>query len=107
MATVSSGYVNQQQLATEIEQAIAKLGPGVVHVKYTVENDWSGEPAIYFRVTLTDEVCSNDKTLDEVAERVTRTLFDGLRPLENWGLMAYFNFRSFSEQAAMSDPAWA
>ena len=106
MATVSSGYVNQQQIATEVEQAIAKLGPEVVHIKYTVEDDMSGEPAIYFRITLTDEACSTDKALDEVAERVSNSLFDELRPYSNWGLRAYFHFRSYSEQAALKDPAW-
>ena len=101
-----TGYINPQQIASEIERAIPKLGPEVVRVKYKVGEDTSGEPAIYFRIVLVDPAPGVDG-FGDVADKIRETLFDELRPNENWGLRYYCRFRSQSEQAKMSDPDWA
>ena len=101
-----TGYINPQQIASEIERAIQKLGPEVVRVKYKIGEDTSGEPAIYFRIVLVDPA-PGVKGFGDVADKVRETLFDELRPNENWGLRSYFRFRSQSEQAKMHDPDWA
>ncbi|MEP7353860.1 MAG: hypothetical protein ABI824_11560 [Acidobacteriota bacterium] len=106
MAVIPTGYVSQQQIADEIDRAKQKLGPEVVRLKYTVGLDTSDEPAIHFRIVLTD-AAAKWETLGEVASRVEQTLFEELRPNENWGLRSYFNFRSQSEQAETHDLAWA
>ena len=42
----------------------------------------------------------------DVTGRVAAVLFDTIRPLDNWGLRPYFNFRSHSEQLRRPDPDW-
>ncbi len=107
MAIVPIGFVNQTQLDREIEQAVAKLSNrDVVRVRHSVGADSTGEPAIFFRIVLTDSASKVD-ALADVADRVSAALFDELRPLENWGLIPYFNFRSKSEQDKRSEPEWA
>ena len=103
---IPTGYINPQVIASEIERAIQKLGPEVVRVKYKVGEDTSGEPAIYFRIVLTD-TASEEVRLADVTARVAASLFDELRPHENWGLLPYFSFRSESEQEKRNDPEWA
>ena len=60
-----------------------------------IGNDSTDEPAIFFRVVLTD-AASRDNYLSDVAGRVVSILFNSIRPIENWGLSPYFSFRSFS-----------
>ena len=95
---VHGGYISQEQIANEVERAKLLLGPEVVRVRYNTGEDTSGDPAIYFRIVLTDSA-SRRETLSEVAEKIRNIFDDELRPYENWGLYSYFNFRSESEQA--------
>ncbi|MGA2598498.1 MAG: hypothetical protein ABSH09_16090 [Bryobacteraceae bacterium] len=80
---VPTGYVNQAQLGDIIAQAAKNLGPEVAHVAYGLGPD------------------STDLT-----GRIAAALFDAIRPIENWGLRPYLNFRSRSEQDRRPDPDW-
>ncbi len=104
---VPTGFVRQEQIAAEIQDAIRKLpADEVAHVAYSITPESTGDPAIYFRVLLTD-AASSEENLGDVAGRVEATLFNTLHPLENWGLIPYFNFRSQSEQRKRYDPEWS
>lgn len=105
MPIVPLGFVSHAQLTEEVNRAITKLGPEVVRVRYSVGEDNTGDPAIHFRIVLTDGA-SREETLGEVTEQIRRTLSDELRSFENWGLFPYFRFRSQTEQALLHDPAW-
>jgi hypothetical protein len=106
MPTIPAGFVHQSQLGGEIARAIKKLGKQAVRVNYSLGVDSTGEPSIFFRIVLTDSASKEDK-LAEVTGRISTTLFDELRPYENWGLLPYFSFRSRSEQENLKDPEWA
>jgi len=104
---VPAGFVHQGQLDHELKNAIAKLPDReVVRVRHSIGVDSTGDPAIFFRIVLTD-LASKTDSLAEVTGRLSGTLFDELRPHENWGLIPYFNFRSNSEQENRNDPEWA
>jgi len=103
---VPTGYIDQEQIAKAVERATQKLGPEVVRVRYSIRPDTSDEPAIYFRIVLTEQA-SRFETLGDVSGKITRFFFEELHSIENWGLYPYFRFRSESEQAARDDPAWA
>jgi hypothetical protein len=105
MPMVPAGFVHQGQLDAEIKSAIRTLGPEVVHVAYSVGPDSTDEPSIFFRIVLTD-AASGEDILTEVTGRVATILFDTVRPIENWGLHPYFNFRSQSEQRRRKDAGW-
>ena len=105
MPIAPSGFVHQGQLAIEISKAKHKLGQDVVHISYNIGSDSTGEPSVFFRIVLTD-AASREDGLAEVTGRVATILFDEIRPLENWGLNPYFNFRSQTEQQKSNDPEW-
>jgi hypothetical protein len=88
-----------------VAEAVSKLGKEVVRVRYRIRPDTTGDPAIYFRILLTD-AASQWATLGEVTRNITNTL-EAINPYETWGLIPYFNFRSESEQAMRFDPEWA
>jgi hypothetical protein len=106
MPTVPAGFVHQTQLGSQIANAVRKLGKEAVHVNYTLGADSGGEPSIFFRIVLADAASREDQ-LAQVTDRIATTLFDELRPHENWGLLPYFSFRSKSEQETRNDPEWA
>ena len=105
MLAMPTGFINQAQLASEIDRVARKLGPGVVRLRHSLGADAGGEPAVHFRILLTD-AASRRETLADVSGDIVRVLFEELRPLENWGLYPYFRFRSQSEQLVLNDPAW-
>jgi hypothetical protein len=101
---VPTGFVDQAQLASVVEKAASTLGPEVVRLKHSIGSDTSGDPAIYFRIILADWAV-DEETLADVTGKIADTLFDEIRPYENWGLVPYFSFRSKSEENI--DREWA
>jgi len=98
MALAARGFVNY----TEVEQAI---GPEVVHVAYKLNEDWTGDPGIFFRIVLIN-AASEEGRIGEIAQRISTQVFDESRPQENWGLFPFFNFRSEADQERRPDPLW-
>jgi hypothetical protein len=67
--------------------------------------DSTGAAAIFFRVLLSDEASREDR-IYETTQRISRKIIDIVEPMEKFGMEAYFNFRSVSEQAKLKDAAW-
>jgi hypothetical protein len=88
----------------QIDPVVRKLAPDVVRVVLNDAPDWSGDPAIYVRVILSDEAVREDR-LAEVTARVRGTIFDKLG-LGNLDRIPYFKFRAVSEQAKLREKAW-
>jgi hypothetical protein len=82
--------------------ALSPFPPGVVNLRYTVDNDWSGDPAIFFWITLSDET-AHRTILPQTTRRITDFITQQLDPVGQWGLIPYFNFRSQSEQAKLKE----
>jgi len=102
-----AGFVNQAELAQSVDAAIRSLNhEEVAHVVYSLRNDSTDDPAIFFRIVLTD-AASREERLGDVAERVESVVVRSIRPIENWGLTPYFSFRSWSEQKMLNDPGWS
>jgi hypothetical protein len=76
----------------------------VVSVIPTLGDDWSGEPAVFFMVILSDAASRRDQLLS-VSNQVSEAIVEQVQPLEQWDVLPYFNFRSQSEQAKLNQPA--
>jgi hypothetical protein len=57
-------------------------------------------------VILSDAASKRDQLLS-VTDRVSKTIVREVEPLEAWGVLPYFNFRSQSEQAKLNEPTLA
>jgi hypothetical protein len=88
----------------QVDRIAHELAPDVVRIRFKVAKDWSEEPAVYFRVILSDEAARRDRLAD-VTELVREKLSGELR-LDELDHMSYFRFRSWSEQTTLRDPAW-
>jgi hypothetical protein len=86
-------------------QDTARSFPGdVVRIRYSIGHDWNGDPAIFFRILLSDNA-SRAEVLADVTGRISGKLFDNLQ-LGDSDYTPYFNFRSKSEQDKLEDPEW-
>jgi hypothetical protein len=78
------------------------LPPAVVNWRYTIENDWSGDPSLFFWITLSDEA-AKPQNLAQITKYITSIITQQINPRGQWGLIPYINFRSHSEQAALKE----
>ena len=104
---IPTRYIDTTEVEKAVDAFIKTLGPEVVRVRYNIGEDWTGDPALYFRVVLADWVVVDPQIFSGTAARIKDACFEQLQPLENWGLFPYFNFRTNAEQAALNDPNWA
>jgi hypothetical protein len=102
---IPAAFVKQSEIAAAVTKVERELAPDVVRIRQSIGTDWNGEPAIFFRIVLSDKA-SRPKRLASVAHRVTSRLADETRAAE-LGLFPYFSFRSESEQAELKEEAWA
>src|SRR5579863_7678873 len=106
MPFVPRAFVHPPKFKAAITRAARRLAPDVVSIIPTLGDDWSGEGAVFFMVILSD-AASGREQLFRVAERVSKTVVNEVEPLEEWGVLPYFNFRSQSEQAKLNEPTLA
>jgi hypothetical protein len=104
---IHTGFINTTEVEKAVDEFLKTLGPEVVRVRYNIGTDNTDDTALFFRVVLADSVSVDMKTFTDTAARVRRTFFEQLKPLENWGLFPYINFRTNAEQTALNDPKWA
>jgi hypothetical protein len=100
---VLRAFIHQSQFKAAIARAKKHVAPDVVSIIPTLGNDWSGEPAVFFMVILSDAASRRDQLLS-VTDRVSKTIVGEVEPLDEWGVLPYFNFRSQSEQANLNQP---
>jgi len=97
---IPKASAQQAEFLVEVSRATRHLvGTDVVSVITTLGNDWSGEPAVFFTVILSDRASRHD--LLSTTKRIQHDIIMDLQPLEQWGVLPYFDFRSQSEQAAI------
>ena len=93
----------QEAVKAAVDEVVAALAPHVIYIRHEFSDDWSGEPAIYFRVLLTDEA-SREENLHPIAQQV-RLMLDDRLDLREMGY-SYVRFRSFSEQQMIKESEW-
>jgi hypothetical protein len=105
--SVPAAFVHQARFQAAVERCSLRLArQGVVNIIPTLGNDWSGEPAVFFMIILADAASRRDRLLS-VTNEVSQAIVEEVQPLEEWGVLPYFNFRSQSEQAKLDEPVLA
>jgi len=99
-------FFQERQFAAAVAEVERMLRPEVQRIRYTIGEDWSGDPAVFFRIVISEDFSSRDQ-IRKVSSHVKTTLREQIEPVEQWGVRPYFNFRSQSEQAVLQDEAWA
>jgi hypothetical protein len=100
-----TAIAHQPGINAAVAEIAHELSPAVLHIRYEIGQDWSGDSAIFFRVVLSDEA-SHPHALRHATTLVGRRLGEKI-DFAALGLRPYFNFRSRAEQEKMQEPAWA
>jgi hypothetical protein len=93
------------QITAAIRTVLSEEAPRVRYIRYSIDQDWTGEWAVFFRVLLSDEASDLDRRI-EIGDRVISRIMDEL-DLPNLGMMPHFSFRTESEQAELKGRDWA
>jgi hypothetical protein len=101
---IARAFAHQAQFFTAIAQVA--LPPQVLSVTPTLGTDWDGESAVFLQVILADNSVARAQLL-AFTKQISRAIIQQIRPLEEWGVLPYFNFLTQSEHARMKEPAWA
>ena len=96
--------VDRGRVDAAVERAAQALAPDVVQVRYDVGEDWSGDPALFFKIVLTDEASQRGRR--EATLRARAVIDQEVKP-EQFGHLSYYNFRTLTEHRETRDPAWA
>ena len=99
MPMLARGISHTADLRKKLDSLNDVQIPGVVKWRYTFSEDWSGDPAIFFWVTLTDEVAKDH--LAQVTAAFRKFVKDHIDFANDWDLIPYFRFRSEQEQAKL------
>ena len=103
---VPTAFAQQAQFQSAVNRAAQQLRPHVVDLTFTLGNDWSGEPAVFFMIVLSNAASGRDQLL-RVTNQVSNSVVQIVQPLEQWGVFPYFNFRSEAEQAKINQQSLA
>jgi len=103
---IPKAFAQPDEFAAAIAEVERQLHPNVVYIRHSLGNDWTGEPAVFFRVLLSDAASKREQLLN-VTKQIRDAIVWQVEPLEQWGVLPYFNYRSQSEQAVMKEEAWA
>ena len=88
----------------QVDQVIREFAPDIVRIRFNNDNDWTGDPAIYFRAILSNEASSPERR-KAVASKLRTKLRQIADALES-GRIAYVHVRSESDQAKLREASW-
>ena len=93
-----------EKFAQDVQRAAQKF-PDIVRIRHSFGEDWDGDPAIFFRVVLSDDA-ARDERLGEITALISKQMSDELE-LTTFERIPYFRFRSKAEEDKMKSPEWA
>ena len=112
VAVLRTQQIDAKEIEAALDRAVTGLAPEVVYIRYSLEDDWSGDPAIYFRVLLSNDAIPDKRhwnaykeALSKLTKRIRTKVLDEVKP-DDWGLLSYFRFRTVSEQEKLNNPDW-
>jgi hypothetical protein len=101
---IARAVAHQAQFFAAISQVA--LPAQVLSVTPTLGTDWNGESAVFFQVILADNSVPRTHLL-ALTKQISQAIIQQIRPLEEWGVLPYFNFLTQSEHARIKEPIWA
>jgi hypothetical protein len=102
---VAKAFAQQAQFFAAVAKAASTLPQAVVDVTPTLGTDWNGESAVFFQIVLRDGTPRSQ--LLSLTREISLAIVQQVQPLEEWGVLPYFDFRTQSEHARIKEPSLA
>jgi hypothetical protein len=104
MSTTQLSTDQLRDFAQKVGEVASKFPSEVVRIRFTFGRDWDGDPAVYFRILLTDGARSR-YLLSQLTGLVGSSLIRELG-LDDMEYIPHFSYRSKAEQDKLRDPEW-
>jgi hypothetical protein len=98
---IAKAFAHQHQFLTAISRLANTLPSGVVSLTPRLGTDWNGESAVYFEIVIADDSVPRSQLLT-FTKQISQQVMQHIRPLEDWGVLSYFNFLTQSDAARMA-----
>ena len=100
-------FIDREGFEAEVREAERELQAEgrVIHIRYDLDYDSTGDPAVHFRVVVPDESMKSEKLLNTI-NYVSAVIEQKLQP-HLWGVFPYFRYWSKTTQETIREPAWA
>jgi hypothetical protein len=102
---IARAFAQQRQFFAAVANAASGLPQPVISVTPSLGTDWNGESAVFFQIVLADGTPRGQ--LLTLTKQISQAIVRQVQPLEEWGVLPYFNFRTQSEQARIKEPTLA
>jgi len=102
---IERAFAQQTHFFAAVAHAVIGLPDSIVSVTPSLGTDWSGESAVFFQIVLADG--TPRRQLLNLTKQVSQAIVQQVQPLEEWGVLPYFDFSTQSEQAKNKEPTWA
>jgi len=101
---IAKAFAQQAQFFS----AIARVGlpRQVLSVTPILGTDWNGESAVFLQIVFADNAVPRNQLLAFTKE-ISQAIVLQVKPLEEWGVLPYFNFLTQSDAARMHQPTSA
>jgi hypothetical protein len=103
----------EPEIAAALRSVEEKFPDDIEHIRYTVGEDWSGDPAVFTRVLLKDkpELMRRPQSREDLRPGAGFALTSRIRSevrvaLEEFHLLVYFSFRWAEEQRQLKEADW-
>lgn len=107
---MATTYLSPQQLkdfAQRVDEVAKKFPSEVVRIRHSFSRDWDGDPAIYFRIVVTNDAEQRyplPKLTHRIRDALTKDL--ALYESEYSVYIPYFSYRTQADQDRLKDPEW-
>ena len=98
---IARAFAQQQQFLSAISKLSRGLPESVLSVVPTLGTDWNGESAVYLQIIIADNAVPRSELL-AFTKGISHDIVQHIRPLEEWGVLPYFNFLTQSEAERMA-----
>jgi hypothetical protein len=102
---IARAFAQQAQFFAAVAQAASELPPPIESVTPSLGTDWNGESAVFFQIVLADG--TPRAQLLNLTKEVSQAIVQQVQPLEEWGVLPYFNFSTQSEHGRIKEPTLA
>jgi hypothetical protein len=106
MATTYLSPKQKETFRQKVDEVAKKFPAEVVRIRHSFSHDWDGDPAIYFRIVVTD-AARREYRLSELTERIGNVLVKDLALYQEYSeYIPYFSYRTKTEQDQSKDLEW-
>ncbi len=99
---LTRAFLHEPEFASAVAEMEQKLKPDLIRLRYRLDEDWTGAPAVFFTAILPAEAFEWNN-LGAAMEQISKPITFELEPLEKWGVYPFFRYLSEADVEQLHD----